>query len=378
MVLETKKIIIVNGLNRAGLSVASALKQAGDFKIHFVSTKRSYGKSFKKIFHSYLIDNFDFVKINHSNSTFADQLIEIVAKNGTDIILPIGNAVISISKIKPKLEKSCKVLVEDYDKLIKFHDKSQTLQIASQLGVPHPATRILKNRYEIKTISSEIEYPVVLKARKDTGAAGVWYARDKSELIDLYQRITESEKVGDGFIRDRSNPMVQEYIPGELHDVTAFCINGQMKLGLTQKRLITKPLSGGIGIVNVTTKNEQLLHYARKIIDRVKWNGVMLMDFKIDCRDGQPKLLEINPRFWGTTWLTIKAGLNYPYYLVLNAYRLPVDFPKNYKVGLYCRWPTYEFFTIFEKPYDLLTIIKRFQGFISRFKLKDCVYYLRP
>jgi len=204
----------------------------------------------------------------------------------------------------------------------------------------------------------------------------VWYAKDKSELIWLYQKKTSKKETGDGLIRDSSKPMIQEYLSGELHDVAAFCINGEMKVGLTQKRLMTRPLSGGMGIVNVTTQHKQLLHYAEKIIDRVQWNGVMLMDFKIDDHSGEPKLLEVNPRFWGTTWLTIKAGYNYPFYLVQNTYGMKIDFPADYKVGLHCRWPLQEIFTIFEKPFGMQVMLERLQGFISRFKLKNCVYQL--
>lgn len=378
MDLKLKKILIVNGLNRSGLSVASALKQAGEFKLHFVSTQRSLSGTVKRIINSHLIDSAEIINGDYSDIYFADRLIEISNRKNTDVIIPIGNAAIFISKIKHRLQKFCMVLVEDYEKLLCFHDKSQTLRIATELDIPHPTTYLPESINEVKTLASEIKYPAVLKARKGSGAHGVWYARDPSDLLDHYQRATLPHKSGDGIVRDSTQPMVQAYIPGELHDVTAFCIDGQMKLGMTQQRLVTKPLSGGMGIVNVTTKNEQLLHYARKIIDKVKWNGVALIDFKIDRRDGQPKLLEVNPRFWGTTWLTIKAGLNYPYYLVLHAYGLPIDYPEEYKVGLHCRWPITEFHTIFENPLNFSLIMSRFQDFLSRFKLKNCVYYIRP
>jgi predicted ATP-grasp superfamily ATP-dependent carboligase len=249
--------------------------------------------------------------------------------------------------------------------------------MAKELDIPHPFTLIPKNVNDMKSSASKLKYPIVLKARKGAGADGVWYAGSAPELIDLYLKATGTENTGDGVVRDTTQPMLQEYIPGELHDVTAFCINGEMKLGLTQKRLLTRPLSGGLGIFNVTTKNEQLLQYASKIIDKNKWTGVMLIDFKMDSRDGRPKLLEINPRFWGTTWLTIKAGFNYHYYLVSHALGRSVTLPRNYRVGLHCRWPILEVKTIFEKPVSLITIAKRTKDFISRFGIKNCVYEYR-
>jgi len=367
-------LIIFDGLNRSGLAVAKALKQTGGFNIHIVTKPISLDEIIKVTLNFGLIDSIDTIKDDFSDSSLADSLIEIVKKRGIDIILPIGSSIIYISKIKHYLERFSKVLAEDYEKLIMFHDKSQTLHMAKELNIPHPFTMFPKNIKDIKTFALKIKYPVVLKARKGTGADGVWYARAASELIDLYVKVTSLEKSGDGLVSDCSQPMLQEYIPGELHDVAAFCVNGEMKLGLTQKRLLTKPLSGGAGIVNVTTKNEQLLQYARKIIDKIKWNGVMLIDFKIDSRTGMPKLLEINPRFWGTTWLTIQAGFNYPYYLVLHALGRTINLPKDYRVGLCCRWPLMELKSIFEKPISLITVLKRSQSFFSRFKIKNCVY----
>lgn len=376
MALDKKNILIVDGLNRLGLAVASALKASGDFKIDFVSTSKSVFDTVRRFANFYLIDRIDFAGVTVSDSAFPGRLVEIATRNNTDIILPVGTAAVLISKIKPELEKICTVLVEDYEKLLLFHDKSRTLSIAKDLDVPHPATWLPENSDEVEILADKIKYPAVIKARKGIAADGVWYAKDRSELIRLYQRATSKKNAGDGLIRDSSTPMIQEYVSGELHDVAAFCIDGEMKLGLTQKRLMTRPLSGGMGIVNVTTKHEQLLHYAEKIIDRVKWNGVMLMDFKIDDRNGEPKLLEVNPRFWGTTWLTIQAGYNYPYYLVQNTYGVKIDFPADYRVGLYCRWPMQELFTIFEKPVSVKVVLGRFGGFISRFKLKNCVYQL--
>jgi predicted ATP-grasp superfamily ATP-dependent carboligase len=372
--MEKINILIFDGLARSGLAVAKALKQTGEFNIHIATKSISLGEIFKATLNFPLIDSVNILKKDFSDSSFADCLIEIIKKRKIDIIIPIGSSIVYISKIKNYLERFSKVLVEDYDKLILFHDKSKTIHMAKELNIPHPFTLFPNCLIDIKSFAFKIKYPVVLKARKGMGADGVWYARTASELIDMYTRVTRREKAGDGLVRDCSQPIVQEYIPGELHDVAAFCVNGEMKLGLTQQRLVTKPLSGGAGIVNVTTKNEQLLQHARKIIDKIKWDGVMLIDFKIDSRDGKPKLLEINPRFWGTTWLTIQAGFNYPYYLVLQKLGRSMVLPKNYRVDLYCRWPYLELKSIFDKPISFIAILERTQKFLLRFKLKNCIY----
>jgi len=40
-----------------------------------------------------------------------------------------------------------------------------------------------------------------------------------------------------------------------------------------------------------------------------------VVEFRIDARDGRPKLLEINPRFWGSLALSVQSGVEFPYVL---------------------------------------------------------------
>ena len=84
--------------------------------------------------------------------------------------------------------------------------------MAKELDIPHPFTLIPKNVNDIRSSASELKYPIVLKARKGSGADGVWYARSAPELIDLYLKATCTQNTGDGVVRDTTQPMLQEYI----------------------------------------------------------------------------------------------------------------------------------------------------------------------
>lgn len=37
-----------------------------------------------------------------------------------------------------------------------------------------------------------------------------------------------------------------------------------------------------------------------------------MVEWKVDLRDGRPKLMEINPRFWGSLELAVRSGVNFP------------------------------------------------------------------
>src|ERR1700676_4914083 len=62
-----------------------------------------------------------------------------------------------------------------------------------------------------------------------------------------------------------------------------------------------------------------------------------MVEFKLDPRDGVPKLMEINPRFWGSIALAICAGADFPTMAVdLATGQRVVASP--YAIGKRARW----------------------------------------
>jgi predicted ATP-grasp superfamily ATP-dependent carboligase len=63
-----------------------------------------------------------------------------------------------------------------------------------------------------------------------------------------------------------------------------------------------------------------------------------MVEFKLDRRDGRPRLMEINGRFWNSLPLAVAAGVDFPWML----YRLATegDVPEcvDYRVGVQARW----------------------------------------
>ena len=62
-----------------------------------------------------------------------------------------------------------------------------------------------------------------------------------------------------------------------------------------------------------------------------------MVEFKQDERDGLPKLMEINGRFWGSLQLAIDAGVDFPALLLQPPDALPST-PLPYRVGVRNRW----------------------------------------
>ena len=178
-------------------------------------------------------------------------------------------------------------------------------------------------------VSAVHQYPVVVKPSKRHGV-GIAICNSVSELKEKY--IEMSNKFG--------TCIVQDFIPngGEFGVYTMFS-NDSKPIALTvQKRLQTYNSYGGVSTLRETVKNENLVQIAFDLLKVLNWSGVAMVEFRIDTRDGIPKLMEINPRFWGSLPLSICSGVDFPYLL----YKLIMDedqFPIiDYNEGVQCRW----------------------------------------
>ena len=80
------------------------------------------------------------------------------------------------------------------------------------------------------------------------------------------------------------------------------------------------------------------MHAAVKILEKVQWTGVAMVEFKIDREKNIAMLLEVNARFWGSLQLAISSGVDFPYLLFRLAIGEKIDIPDRYKIGLKSRW----------------------------------------
>jgi predicted ATP-grasp superfamily ATP-dependent carboligase len=174
---------------------------------------------------------------------------------------------------------------------------------------------------------------VVVKARMGAGVGkGLRIATDRRQLERSYLEIESfAARVP---TEDFSKPVIMEFIPGFVHDACAVAKDGEVVNLLTQVRHLMTPIKGGVGAVNITTDEPELRDLARTLLESLRWNGPAQVEFKYDPRDGQYKLIELNPRLWGTLDLSIRAGMNFPAQIRDLALGRPVRRNQPYRIGL--------------------------------------------
>ncbi|MEK7841470.1 MAG: ATP-grasp domain-containing protein, partial [Deltaproteobacteria bacterium] len=87
-----------------------------------------------------------------------------------------------------------------------------------------------------------------------------------------------------------------------------------------------------------SVKNDEIRDIAISLLKSLNWVGVAMVEFRVDARDGKAKLMEINPRFWGSLQLAILSGMDFPYLLYKMAVDGDVEPVWDYETGIRCRW----------------------------------------
>jgi hypothetical protein len=75
------------------------------------------------------------------------------------------------------------------------------------------------------------------------------------------------------------------------------------------------------------------------MLDALNWHGVAMVEFRRDDRDGEYKLMEVNPKFWGSLDLALAAGADFPGDLCHMALGRALPFTDHYRRGLRFHWP---------------------------------------
>jgi predicted ATP-grasp superfamily ATP-dependent carboligase len=177
----------------------------------------------------------------------------------------------------------------------------------------------------------EIPIPAVIKPRISSGSFGIAYVKEREDLIPFYHRVHARYPF----------PLVQEWIPdgGGTFGLSAlFDEASNVKAAFVHKKLRMYPVQGGPSTLREGVEHPQVMELGLSLLKSLNWVGIAMVEFKVDPRDGIPKLMEVNPRFWGSLQLAIVSGVDFPYLILKMARGEKLEPILHYPVGRRCRW----------------------------------------
>jgi predicted ATP-grasp superfamily ATP-dependent carboligase len=205
--------------------------------------------------------------------------------------------------------------------------------------VPIPATFLSTDFISTESIIEKVinfGFPVVVKPnfskiRTEKGwvGAGVHYAKNEMDLREIL-----SLDIVKCFPF-----LVQERIEGPGVGVFLLMQNGEVIAKFAHKRIREKPPSGGVSVLceSIEPPTEGL-ETSIRLLTKLHWTGVAMVEFKIDREQNIAKLIEVNARFWGSLQLAISSGVDFPYLLYKLAIGDTIAEPPRYKIGTKSRW----------------------------------------
>ena len=105
------------------------------------------------------------------------------------------------------------------------------------------------------------------------------------------------------------------------------------------RRLKEFPRSGGVSVVAIAEPVDSLLaDHAMRLLKALEWEGVAMVEFRVDRPTQRVALMEVNGRYWGSLQLSILAGVDFPWYQWQVAHAQSSDVPVCYRTGVTARW----------------------------------------
>lgn len=272
-----------------------------------------------------------------SPAAFAADVQALVGRWEIDLLLPISEA--ALLSVLPRREALQDVLLPFPDEraFTRICDKALLMEAARAVGIGVPAQLRLESPESWDDgVIETLRFPLVLKpARSVIGREG---ERAKSAVMHVADA-SALRRALDAVPRAAYPVLLQERIIGPGIGVFLLLWDGEPLASFFHRRIREKPPSGGVSVYRESASpDSDLLERSRALLAAFDWQGVAMVEYKLDSRTGVPYLMEINGRFWGSLQLAIDSGVDFPALLVAAARGDRPTPVHEYAPGVRSRW----------------------------------------
>jgi predicted ATP-grasp superfamily ATP-dependent carboligase len=325
-------LLVTDGEQRSTLAVVRSLGRAGiPVTVGADRFPCLAGRS------RYCVGSISYPSPWHDPEQFKSFLYQEVSSKRYQMLLPMTDVTMQVvADLRERLSSPVQSPIPAQEKILLVQDKRYMIARAQAMGISCPRTWIFDSPQELMASSRDLPYPVVIKPRfsrllKD----GRWwkgtvdFASSQSELIAKWIKVHERIP----------GPLVQEMIRGEGRGVFLLIWNGELKGAFSHRRLREKPPWGGVSVYSESVPLDwELVQKSAELLKSIDWQGVAMVEYKIDKNEGRAKFMEVNGRFWGSLQLAIDSGMNFPLLLYRLATGESVSPTFDFRVGVRNRW----------------------------------------
>ncbi len=220
-------------------------------------------------------------------------------------------------------------------------DKSKFSAYCSKNSFPIP----LEYQYDDILKLGELPCNLIIKPKFGSGSLGI-------KFIDTFDVFLDYKEL------DFSRYIIQERLDNSKDIEGAFFLfdKGKLVSYYGHKRIRTYPRNGGVTVYSKCEINRELRKLGSKLLEGLNWSGIAMVEFLFDTKSGSYKIIEVNPRAWGSIMLSEFSNSNIlKNYIKISLGDMTIASEVN--ENRYIRW-------IF--PWDVISYIKS-RGDIKNF-----------
>ncbi len=291
-------VLLVDGADRQTLPLAKAYRTLGCRVTTLCGSRLDLGYSSR-----YPTDRILDFSVKKSKADHIQAIKQLMKTGKYDVVVTTSDDTAEqLSLIKREYERYTKISVNGPELFYLAYNKSITMRECMHLGLPCPLTFPDVKKIEDLPLD-EIMFPLVAKPSSSYGAMGFHRIDDLEQLSCLFDELGEK---AEEFV-------FQEYIPQT--DVQYECAmfidqDNEVKTACVFSKNRWFPVSGGSSTCNVTVERPDIVESCTKLLKSIGWRGAADVDLIQDPRDGNAKIMEINPRVSGSIKVVLNAGVN--------------------------------------------------------------------
>lgn len=305
-------VILTYCWNRVGYTILKSLHQKG-LKVWAADTSKRNICSMSK----FCTGSFTYPDPFTEEDAFIQVLKDKVAELRPRVLMPTHDESVVIMRHRDEFPADLVIPYEGEEKLLLLANKAESTELARKAGVPVP--EVYKSIDEVKS------YPVVFKTVIGNSAKGVFFPKDREELVKLMDKHKDEET------------LLEEWIGGTDYSVDCVRWDGFCKTSVYHA-LVTKTDGGGTTTQREIVYMPQLEAAALKLMDAVDFHGVCGLDFRYDAENNKIAYIETNARFTGGLATPVAAGFDIPWIVYKLATEGKYTEPINVRIGTRTKW----------------------------------------
>lgn len=314
----SRTVIVTDGKYRSSIAAVRALGRAG-WHVVVVQAQEDC-KLEPPVFASRYVGETHMIPGRAGEAAYLDRLYELLKSYDRPVLFCAGAATLNgVAGNRERFREVCDFLIGSPDVLDCLNDKEAVHRRAVELGLPVP------REYE----GAPAGYPVVVKPH-----CGEKFGLKAQERYKIVRNEAEYQAALTALRPYDPAPIVQEQVSGDGFGASLL-LDRESRLicAVCHRRVREYPIAGGPSACCESVYAPERVQAAYELLRSFGFVGAAMVEFKGD------KILEVNPRVWGSFPMTEQAGSPFAVMYARAAAGERLEYqPEDYRAGVKMRF----------------------------------------